>query len=40
MAERDEPNREAALRLAILRHWYGDRLSAAQWGRGGPAAPH
>ena len=23
--------REAELRLAMLRHWYGDRLSTEQW---------
>ena len=31
MAEGSEPDREAALRLAMLRHWYGDQLSAEQW---------
>ena len=31
MAERSEPDREAALRLAILRHWHGGQLSAEQW---------
>ena len=31
MAEGPEPDREAALRLAMLRHRYGDRLSAEQW---------
>ena len=31
MAEGSEPDREAALRLAMLRHWHGDQLSAEQW---------
>ncbi len=31
MVERNDPDREAALRLAMLRHWYGDQLSAEQW---------
>ena len=31
MAEGPEPDRAAALRLAMLRHRYGDRLSAEQW---------
>ena len=31
MAEGSEPDREAALRLAMLRHWYGDQLSPEQW---------
>ena len=31
MAEFPELDREAALRLAMLRHWYGDQLSAGQW---------
>ena len=31
MAERKEPDREAALRLAVLRHRYGDRLNDQQW---------
>ena len=35
MADRSAPDHEAAheaeLRLAMLRHWYGDRLSAEQW---------
>ena len=31
MAESPELDREAALRLAMLRHRYGDQLSAAQW---------
>jgi len=31
MVERKDPDREAALRLAMLRHWYGDQLSAEQW---------
>ena len=31
MAERKEPDREAALRLAVLRHRYGDHLSDQQW---------
>ena len=33
MAEGQEPDREAALRLAVLRHWYGDLLSAEQWDK-------
>ena len=31
MAERKEPDREAALRLAVLRHRYGDHLNDQQW---------
>ena len=31
MAEGKEPDREAALRLAVLRHRYGDHLSGQQW---------
>ena len=31
MAEGPEADRDAALRLAMLRHRYGDRLSAEQW---------
>ena len=31
MAESPDLDREAALRLALLHHWYGDQLSAGQW---------
>ena len=31
MAEGKEPDREAALRLAVLRHRFGDHLSGQQW---------
>ena len=30
-AEDREPERETVLRQAMLRHWYGDQLSAGQW---------
>ena len=33
MAEGPDPDREAALRLALLRHRHGDRLSAEQWDK-------
>ena len=40
MAEGSEPDREAALRLAMLRHWHGDQLSAEQWHEVSRQTPH
>ena len=31
MAEAADLSHEVELRLAMLRHWYGDQLSAEQW---------
>jgi len=31
VAESPEIGREVELRLAMLRHWYGEQLSAEQW---------
>ena len=31
MAESPEVSRAVELRMAMLRHWYGDQLSAEQW---------